>query len=221
MSEHSKAIRHISLSVSVTVGLYGVAFGAAAITAGFSIPQIMLLSLFTFSGASQFAAVGVIGAAGSPFAAIASAGLLGTRNTLYGVQMAPHLGVAGWRRAVAAHVTIDESVNVGIAQKGHGVAAIREGFWWTGLGVYVFWNLCSVVGAVGAKSLGDPAAWGLDAAVPAAFLGLLWPRLVDPFHRVIAVIAMAFSLGVTPFVPAGVGIIATGIVAVIAGWRER
>ena len=61
------------------------AFGAAAVANGFSVLQACLLSLLTFSGASQFAVVGVIGAGGSAISAIATASLLGTRNALYGV----------------------------------------------------------------------------------------------------------------------------------------
>ncbi|MEI6710356.1 MAG: AzlC family ABC transporter permease, partial [Actinomycetota bacterium] len=72
-----------SLSVSLTVGLYGIAFGAASIAAGFSVLQSCLFSLLTFTGASQFAAVGVVASGGTAFAAISAATLLGTRNALY------------------------------------------------------------------------------------------------------------------------------------------
>ena len=89
------------------VGVYGVAFGAASIAAGLSVLQTCLLSLLTFTGASQFAAVGVVAAGGSPLSAIGAATILGTRNTLYGIQMKQHLNVRGWRQVIAAHITID------------------------------------------------------------------------------------------------------------------
>ncbi len=98
---------------------------------------------------------------------------------------------------------------------------MRRGFWLTGLGVYVFWNIFTLLGAIGAKALGNPASWGLDAAVPAAFLGLLWPRLTTPFLRVVAVSSMGFALVITPWLPAGLPIIASVLVAVVFGWRER
>jgi predicted branched-subunit amino acid permease len=78
-----------------------------------------------------------------------------------------------------------------------------------------------LLGALGAKALGNPASWGLDAAVPAAFLGLLWPRLTNPFLRVVAATSMAFATLLTPWLPAGVPIIASVLVAVVFGWRER
>jgi 4-azaleucine resistance transporter AzlC len=209
-----------ALSVALTVGAYGVAFGAAGIAAGFSVLQTCLFSLLAFTGASQFAAVGVVAAGGAGISAVVAASLLSTRNALYALQMAPQLEVKGWRRLLAAQITIDESTNVALAQASHGPDAVRHGFWLTGSGVFLFWNIFTLLGALGAKSLGNPASWGLDAAVPAAFLGLLWPRLKDAHLRVIAGIAAIFALVMTPILPSGTPIIATVLVAVLAGWRQ-
>jgi predicted branched-subunit amino acid permease len=221
MSNLTRSTVRDSLSVAITVGTYGVAFGAASVAAGFSVLQSCLFSLLTFTGASQFAAVGVVASGGVAASAIATAALLGTRNALYGIQMAPVLEVKGWRRVLAAQITIDESTGVALSQAPKGVKAMREGFWITGTGVFLFWNIFTLVGALGAKALGNPASWGLDAAVPAAFLGLLWPRLQTNFQRVVAVASMVFAILVTPLLPAGLPIIATTIVAVIFGWRSR
>jgi predicted branched-subunit amino acid permease len=210
-----------SLSVSFTVGAYGVAFGAAAVANGFSVLQSCLLSLLTFSGASQFAVIGVIGAGGSAISGIATASLLGFRNGLYGVLMAPILKVRGFKRLVAAHITIDESTGVSLSQEARGPEAMREGFWLTGFGVFVFWNLFTLAGALGAKAMGDPSAWGLDAAVPAAFLGLVWPRLKSSTDKTLAIIAAVFAIATTPFLPAGLPIIGTAVIAVIVGLRVK
>jgi predicted branched-subunit amino acid permease len=210
-----------SFSVSFTVGLYGIAFGAAGIAAGFSLLQTCALSLLTFSGASQFAVVGVLGAGGSAISGITTASLLGIRNALYGMRMAPLLKLKGWKRVVGAQVTIDESTGVALGQSELGEESMRHGFWLTGIGVYLFWNLFTVVGALGAQAMGDPAAWGLDAAVPAAFLGLVWPRLTNNTERALAGAAMTLSLLLTPFVAAGIPIISTALLAVAFGWKAR
>ncbi|MFI5034594.1 MAG: AzlC family ABC transporter permease [Acidimicrobiales bacterium] len=221
MSSVPRATVRDALSVSLTVGAYGVAFGAAGVAAGFSVLQTSLFSLLTFTGASQFAAVGVVAAGGAPASAIGAAVLLGTRNALYGLQMAPLVRARGARRWVAAHVTIDESTGVALSQAPRGVDAMRAGFWLTGGSVYLFWNLFTLLGAFGAQALGSPASWGLDAAVPAAFLGLLWPRLENGFLRWVAVAAMSFATLMTPLLPAGLEIVATVLVAVVVGWRPR
>jgi predicted branched-subunit amino acid permease len=203
------------------VGLYGIAFGAAGIAAEFSLLQTCLLSLLTFSGASQFAVVGVMGAGGSAISAISTASLLGIRNSLYGLRLAPLLKLRGIKKVVGAQVTIDESTGVALGQSNLGEDAMRHGFWLTGIGVYIFWNIFTVVGALGAQAMGDPAAWGLDAAVPAAFLGLVWPRLTNKNERALAIGAMVLSLVMTPFVAAGIPIIATALLAVAFGWKAR
>ena len=216
-----RATAAASFSVSFTVGLYGIAFGAAGTAAGFSILQTCLLSLLTFSGASQFAVVGVLGAGGSAISGIATASLLGIRNSLYGLRLAPLLHLRGWKKIVGAQVTIDESTGVALGQADLGTDAMKQGFWLTGIGVYIFWNIFTVVGALGAKAMGNPATWGLDAAVPAAFLGLVWPRLEGNLERALAISAIALSLLLTPFVAAGVPIISTALLAVAFGWKAR
>jgi predicted branched-subunit amino acid permease len=221
VSKVKRATATASLSVSFTVGLYGIAFGAAGIAAEFSLLQTCLLSLLTFSGASQFAVVGVMGAGGSAISAISTASLLGIRNSLYGLRLAPLLKLKGIKKVVGAQVTIDESTGVALGQSDLGEDAMRHGFWLTGIGVYIFWNIFTVVGALGAQAMGDPAAWGLDAAVPAAFLGLVWPRLTNKKERALAIGAMVLSLVMTPFVAAGIPIIATALLAVAFGWRAR
>jgi len=207
-----------AFSVAFTVGLYGAAFGAAGVTAGFSILQTCLLSILLFSGASQFAVVGIMGAGGAAISAIATATLLGFRNALYGLQMAPILKVKGMRRVFAAQITIDESTAVATLQDND--ADRKRGFYLTGIGVYVFWNLFTLLGALGASAIGDPSVWGLDAAVPAAFLGLIWPRLKNKIQFVVSAIAITWALILTPITPAGIPIITTVVLAIIFGAKK-
>jgi predicted branched-subunit amino acid permease len=221
VSRVNRATASQSLSVSFTVGLYGTAFGAASIAAGFSVLQTCLLSLLAFSGASQFAVVGVMGAGGTAIAAIATASLLGVRNMLYALRMAPLLHVSGFRKVVAAQVTIDESTGVALSQEQLGTEAMKQGFWLTGFGVYIFWNIFTLLGALGAKAMGNPSAWGLDAAVPAAFLGLVWPRLTNKLERSLAVCALVLAVLLSPVLSAGLPIISTVVLAVIFGWKVR
>jgi branched chain amino acid efflux pump len=217
-ADGSRAAVRQAISVSLATGLYGVSFGALAVAAGLSLPQTMALSLLMFSGGSQFAFIGVVGAAGGAGAAIATAGLLGVRNGLYGPQVSPLLGVRGWRRLAAAHLTIDESTAVATAQKERRTA--RIGFWWTGIGVFVLWNTFTLAGALLGDALGDPKTYGLDAAAVAAFLALVWPRVTGPDARhaqLVAAGAVLVALAVTPFVPAGIPVLLAAIVAILAG----
>ena len=218
MNPKKNLVDRTAFSVAFTVGLYGAAFGAAGVTAGFSILQTCLLSILLFSGASQFAVVGIMGAGGAAISAIATATLLGFRNALYGLQMAPILKVKGIRRVFAAQITIDESTAVATLQDND--ADRKRGFYLTGIGVYIFWNLFTLLGALGASAIGDPSVWGLDAAVPAAFLGLIWPRLKNKIQFVVSAIAITWALILTPITPAGIPIITTVVLAIIFGAKK-
>lgn len=213
-----RAVLRQAASVSVATGVYGVSFGALAVAAGLDLPQTAVLSLLMFTGGSQFAFVGVVGAAGGGGAAVATAALLGARNALYGAAVAPLLRARGLRRAAAAHVTIDESTAVAAAHPDDARLA-RLGFWATGLGVFALWNLFTLVGALVGDALGDPRRWGLDAAAGAAFLGLLWPRLAARTAQLVAAGAVVVALALTPLTPAGVPVLAAAAVAVVVGWR--
>ena len=208
------------MAVAIPVGLYGAAFGAASISAGLDLLQTIALSSILFSGASQFAIVGVIGSGGGAIAAILASALLGIRNGFYALRMAPLLDVRGIRRLIAAHITIDEATAVALAQDQGDRDSMRKGFWFTGIGVFIFWNLFTIVGALSASTLEDPAKWGLDSAVPAAFLALLWPQLTERRLRILALLAMVMALALSPLLTAGLPIISVVLIALIAGWRR-
>jgi predicted branched-subunit amino acid permease len=207
-------------SVAVATGAYGISFGALSVAAGLSVWQTCALSLLLFSGASQFALVGIL--AGGPAggaAAVATSTLLGVRNLLYGLQVSRLVGAQGPRRLLAAQLTIDESTAVGIAQPD--AAAARVGFWATGLGIYALWNLTTFAGAIVGDAIGDPKAYGLDAAAAAAFTALLWPRLKSLDAFAIAAVAALAAVLLAPHAPAGVPVLVAAAAALIAGFWRR
>ena len=204
--------------VGLAVSVYGVAFGALGITAGLSVAQTCALSILMFTGASQLAFVGVISAGGSPATAIATAWLLGVRNAMYAVRMSILLRPRGLRRLLAAQLTIDESTALAIGQDEsiEDGRASRLGFWAGGISVFVLWNLATVLGAVATQAIGDPRAFGLDTAIAAGLAGLLGPRIRDRETGAVATIAAAFALVLALFVPAGVPVLASSVVAFAA-----
>src|SRR4051812_42968324 len=214
-----------AIGLGLAVGLYGAAFGAAADAAGLDTWQAVTLSALMFTGASQFALVGVLGAGGGALAAAGSALLLGTRNTVYGVRLAPVLTPRGpLRRIAAAHWVIDETTAMAVAAPDRELG--RLAFWATGATIYLGWNVMTVVGSLGAAGLGETAQAALDSVVPAAFLALLWPRLtrgaVEPaVQRRVALGGAVVALVLTPFVPAGVQVILAVVAVGLAGRPRR
>ena len=206
----------MGLSIALATGLYGISFGALAVAAGLDFWQTMALSLLMFTGGSQFAYIGVIGGGGTGAAALGAASLLGVRNAVYGVQVNRMLAPGGWRKWLAAQVTIDESAATALAQPEPDEQ--RRGFWVAGLGVFILWNLFTAFGAVLGDAVGDPRSWGLDGAAVAAFIGLLWPRLRGREAVAVAVVCALATALALPWVPPGVPIMVAAGVAVFWGW---
>nr|WP_236571155.1 AzlC family ABC transporter permease [Microbacterium hydrocarbonoxydans] len=207
-----------ALGVVLATSAYGVSFGALAVASGLDVWQTCVLSLLMFTGGSQFAFVGVFAAGGIAAlpSAIASAALLGVRNVAYGMRMSPIVGTTPGRRVAAAHFTIDESTAVSISQRDPRLR--RAGFWITGIGIFIGWNITTLIGALVGDVLGDPKTWGLDAAAAAAFLALLWPRLRERQAIAVGVAAAVVAAACTPFIMPGLPVLVAAVVAVVVGW---
>ena len=229
-----REIRARALSIGVAVGAYAIGFGAVSVAAGLDVLQTQALSALMFTGASQFAFVGVVAAGGGAVVAIATALLLGLRNGLYGLHLAGVLTtptgdggrLRGWLRAGSAQFTIDESTAMAMAYEGTRTPESRRlatrAFWATGWSVYLLWNAGTLLGALGAASLSQPEALGLDAAIPAGFLALLWPRLVDRPTWALAVAAGLAALLLAPLLRPGLPVLAgAGIAVAVALWLGR
>jgi 4-azaleucine resistance transporter AzlC len=208
------AITRTAAGIGVYAGVFGLAFGAVAVAAGLSVLQAVTLSAVMFTGASQFALVGVLAVAGSPFAAMAAALLLGVRNAFYGVSVTGIVRPRGLGRVLAAYFVIDETAAMAVAQTGR--RAGLYAFWATGIGLCSMWNLGTLGGALIGGSI-NTSALGLDAAAPAIFLALLWPQLSRDRGPMVALGAVVVALALVTIAPAGVPIIAAAGVAIGAG----
>ncbi len=221
-AERRAQIIRQALSVGFAVAPFGVVFGVACAEAGLSWLDAAGFSTLTFAGSAQFAAVDVLGDGGTAAAAIGAGLLLNLRSLAFGIVLAPALEGPWWKRALMSQLVIDESTAVATAQDD--VRWRRFGFLAGGLAVFVLWNVCTLVG-VALASIGDDFVtdFGLDAAAPAAFLALLWPRLVgdagDRGRRIAAAGAVIAAVTI-PFAPPGVPILAATL-GVLAVGRPR
>ena len=211
-----RAVMAASVTLGFAVGVFAISFGVSAVSAGASVTQACVMSLLIFTGASQFSAVSVIASGGSAWAAFGGAAVLAARNGVYGLAMAPHLTGRLGTRLVAAQITIDESTAMAAAQDDP--MHRRAAFWITGTSVYVFWNLGTLAGALLGTSI-DPKTYGLDAAVPAAFVAILFPLLRRRVSALAAVTGAVVCLVLIPLVPVGVPILCA-TVGVLFGLPE-
>ncbi len=210
-----------ALGIGIATGAYALSFGAISVASGLSVLQTQTLSLFMFTGASQFAFVGVVGAGGGAVIAVVTALLLGARNSLYALSLGPILTPRKKEIPYTALLTIDESTAMALRYN-ESKKASRRAFFATGISVYVFWNIGTALGSLGASALSDPGMLGLDAAIPAGFLALLWPRLTGGSSSenrkmwAVAVASAAVAMVLIPFLRPGLPVLFSALVAVAA-----
>jgi 4-azaleucine resistance transporter AzlC len=203
--------------LALIIGIFGVSYGVLARTEGMGWLAPIVFSLTTFSGSAQFAALGVLGSGGNPVTATATALLVNARYLPIGISAAPAITGNAFVRFLKGQVVLDESWAVALRSDGS-VAGRRM----VGAGVLMFitWVAGTVIGVVGGDFIGDPADWGLDAALAALFLALLWPRLRDGEAIAAALLGAAIALSLTPYTRAGMPILAASAVGLL-GLRRR
>lgn len=215
-------MQSVSLSVGIATGIYGISFGALSVTAGFDLWQTIALSILMYSGGSQFAFIAVFasGGVGALPAAITSAWLVGIRNGFYALSLAPTIGPKGLMRIITAQLTIDESAAVSTSR-----STKKEqvtGFWLTGIAVFFFWNIATLIGGLLGGVLADPKVFGLDAAAAAALFALVWPRIQQSVGALIAGCSIIGSVLLSLVLPSGFPVLLGAAVAVALGfWLDR
>ncbi|SCL68884.1 4-azaleucine resistance probable transporter AzlC [Micromonospora citrea] len=200
----------------------GASFGAVAVAAGLPGWAAVAMSLVVFAGGAQFMAVGLV-AAGSPLAAVLAGLMLNARHLPFGLALADSIGRRPWRRLLGSHLMTDEATAFALARPA-GVAR-RRAFWLAATVLFLTWNLGTVLGVYAGGVIGDPAAFGLDAAFPAGLIAMLLPSLRDRDTRRVALAGAVLAVLATPLLPAGLPVLLAlagpAVLAVAAVRRGR
>ena len=216
-----RSIRAQAISIGLAISPFGLAFGALCAESGIGVWEALGFSSLVFGGSSQFAAVSVLADDGTVIAAVTAGLLLNLRSLAFGVSMAPSLkGSLLWRAGVS-QLMIDESTAVGSSQSTHELR--RYGYLWGGLSVFVLWNATTLIGvSVLSEAESLITDLGIDATIPAAFLGLIWNKLENAKHRVVALIGAITALILIPITPAGIPVIAAASAIIwVRPWLVR
>jgi predicted branched-subunit amino acid permease len=175
------------------------------------------MSMTTFAGSAQVAAVSVLGAGGSVAAAAVAALLLNLRYAPIGITVAQSFRGHIVQRFAESQLVVDESW----ALAGGGTPRFdRLVLLGVGAALWVAWVGGTAVGALLGQAIGDPSAFGLDGAFTALFVALLAGQLRNRRSIAAAVGGAAIAAILTPLTPAGVPIVAA-TAAVAIGWRRR
>jgi 4-azaleucine resistance transporter AzlC len=190
----------------------GVSFGVLARSLGWGTVAPIVFSVIAFSGSAQFAVAAVLGDGGGAFAAVVAAVLLNARFGPMGLAIAPSLKGGPSRRALEGQAVVDASW--ALASRGGG-RFDREFMMGATVPQVAAWIGGTVVGVLGGDFIGDAEKLGLDVIFPAFFLALLAGELDSARSRVVTLIAAMLALGLTPFAPPGVPVIAACAAALL------
>lgn len=160
---------------------FGIVAGATPVARGLGGLTAIGFSTVVFAGASQLAAIEVLGNGGSAILATVAACTINLRMVLYSASLAPYLaGETRRHRLGAAYLLVDQVYAASVAKWQHDPARPKGRlpfFLGGGLLLWSSWQLATVVGVIVGAHI--PAEVPLDFAVPLVFLVLLIPTLID------------------------------------------
>lgn len=197
---------------------FGITCGVMGLTAGLSAAEVVMMSAAVFAGASQFVSINMLGAGISGLGIIIFTTLLiNLRHLLLGASLAPYMIktpipmqalLAFWLTDEAYAVTVGRIHKVGYSMYYQLGAAAA---------IYIVWVLSTMLGVVAGSYIPDPLAWGLDFAMPATFLVLLFPLLTNRVSLIVCIVAGITAVLVAMLLPGKWYIIIACVAATITG----
>ena len=200
--------------LSVSAIAFGLVYGLAARTAGFSLLDMLAMSAFVLAGAAQFAAIGLV-TGGVPWPAILLlTSLLNARHVLYSAALAPWLaGRPRLQRAAVAYVLTDETFGLTLPHFRRLGRADVPGYWIATAFIVPTWFLANLVGYLGGQGIPDPSRFGVDIVFPAAMAGIAAALVTGRRELVAAVAGAAIAVGFALAMGPSAGIVAGGLIA--------
>lgn len=203
----------------LVAGPFGALFGVVGTEAGLNLTEVMGFSIVVIAGASQFAALSLMLDQAPTIIVLLSAIAVNLRMAMYSASLAAHLGPAKlWQRALVAYMNVDQTYAVSVLEfEIKPEMALPEKlayFFGTCLPIVPVWCVATYVGAL----LGElvPAGWGLDFAVPIAFLSMVAPALRTLAHIAAAAASVLLAIAFAGL-PYNLGLMPAGIGAMIVG----
>ncbi|HVJ42522.1 MAG TPA: AzlC family ABC transporter permease [Dongiaceae bacterium] len=162
---------------------FGIIFGSLGIAQGFSPLQVMSMSMFVFSGSAQFMAVGLVATKAALWVIWAATFIINLRHLLYAANLVSHVRhlPQRWRFPLAAMLTDETFAVMDLRYRERGRARYAHWYYLAScVGMWVNWNLWTLVGVVLGRSFPGVKDWGLEFAMVATFIGIVIPGLKTP-----------------------------------------
>jgi predicted branched-subunit amino acid permease len=206
-------------ALAVGVLVWGVTFGLLARGAELSPMEAVLMSATVYSGTAQSAMVNALAAGAGVGASVVTIVMLNARYLLYGAALRPWLGRTSPVQAYSSLYFLGDSnwlLSLRVHAQGERDAAFVLG---SGMAMFIPWVGGTLVGAVAAAWMANPATLGLDfllvAFCAALGIGMFKPRRTDGWT---AIVALGVALVLDRIAPSGWTVVAAGIAGAAAAY---
>jgi len=227
-SDHKKDfLEGLKVGLTIIAGYlpYGIAYGILARQVGLSLMATLAMSLFVYAGTAQLIVVGMLQAAQSLSAIIATTFIVNVRYLLLCAVLVPFVSKWSWvERTVFGYYVSDETFAVLSSRYSPAtfkkVTALTINF----IGV-IGWTISSFIGYIGSEMIPDTHAYGLDFALPAVFIGLLIMVIKNRFMLMVSLLSGILAVALQFVSSHGfevliATIIATTVGVFIARWKN-
>ena len=197
---------------------FGLVAGVTAVEAGLDPLQAVGMSVVVFAGASQLAAIDLLGRTAPATVVVLTALVINLRFVMYSASLAPYLRRLGApARWLSAYVLTDQAYAVSLAEFRSRGPDERSRLWYylgSALSLWVTWQAATAVGAVAGAAV--PPDLSLEFAVPLTFLALLVPAIEDRNTGAVAAVSGAVGVAAATL-PFDLGLVTAAVVGVALG----
>ncbi len=206
------------LPISLGVVPFGVIAGGAMIESGIPPQHAIAMTIVSFTGAAQLAAIDLIDQTAPVAVIVLTAVIINLRFTMYSASMAPYFRRFGaLTKWLGAYVLTDEAYAISITRFRDGELSSHSQKWFyfgAAIPFWATWHLSAALGVLlGTSVLSDVS---LAFAVPLTFIALLIPDLDDRPTMLAALISGVASI-LLGFIPFNLGFVLAVLIGITAG----
>jgi 4-azaleucine resistance transporter AzlC len=158
-----------------------IAFGIVGRAAGFSIPIVTLISMIVYAGSAQFVLITMLVAHSPILSIIFSVFLINSRMILMSTTVAPYLNLESMKKNILVGTFLtDESFALGMNKLNY--TSNKLNFPWlntVNIVAYWTWVIGTFMGAILGNLISNPEKFGLNFAITAMFIGLLYLQIIS------------------------------------------
>jgi 4-azaleucine resistance transporter AzlC len=200
----------------------GLAFGVVARTAGLSVLEVFLLSVFLYAGSAQFIFASMIAAASPLVVIVLTIFLVNIRHSLYSAALSPYLrNQPLWKNLLIGAQLTDETFALATNHLSKGHTAQPSWLFGINLTAQSTWVAATTLGALLGQAVSNVSTLGLDYALTAMFAALLVLQMANhPKIRaaiIVALLAALIAVGGTLVLSASWSILIAAMLAASAG----